>query len=192
MTKQDPVFILTKDGLYWLQEVPVYPEKPGPMSHQEFFTEYYEDDLPAYNASLQRAKEQSIKVGNDDEITFWLCAETTSGEALEYDTPYTLRGRFDRQRGYQCKNTNDEWIDCTEDRYNFGIRWNDIHPDEKSKVRLLAFFSLLESKPKEESQEEPKDVIDFAVWYSGMERPKVINAYNRYQKEVLQCKPTQS
>jgi hypothetical protein len=35
-----------------------------------------------------------------------------------------------------------------------------------------------------ESQEPPKAVIDFAQWYSGMERQKVIKAYNRYQIET--------
>jgi hypothetical protein len=31
-----------------------------------------------------------------------------------------------------------------------------------------------------------KDIIDFAVWYSGMDRIKVENAYKRYIKEVIQ------
>ena len=31
-------------------------------------------------------------------------------------------------------------------------------------------------------------IIDFAEWYSGMERIKVIRAYKRYCKEVLKIK----
>lgn len=30
----------------------------------------------------------------------------------------------------------------------------------------------------------PIEVIDFATWYSGMERSKVVKAYHRYLKEV--------
>jgi hypothetical protein len=41
---------------------------------------------------------------------------------------------------------------------------------------------------KEETEKEPKDVIDFATWYSGMERNKVINAYKRYKNEVIRRK----
>jgi hypothetical protein len=35
------------------------------------------------------------------------------------------------------------------------------------------------------SEEEPTPVIDFAVWYSGMERSKVLRAYERYKKETF-------
>jgi hypothetical protein len=32
---------------------------------------------------------------------------------------------------------------------------------------------------------ENKRLIDFAQWYSGMDRDKVVRAYERYQKETF-------
>ena len=41
-----------------------------------------------------------------------------------------------------------------------------------------------QAKQMEKEQKE-NDLIDFAQWYSGMDRGKVINAYKRYQKETF-------
>lgn len=37
-----------------------------------------------------------------------------------------------------------------------------------------------------------KQIIDFAVWYSGMEREKVLKAYHRYLKEKRDSKVTEA
>jgi len=37
-----------------------------------------------------------------------------------------------------------------------------------------------------------KQIIDFAVWYSGMEREKVLKAYHRYLKEKRDSKDTEA
>lgn len=50
-----------------------------------------------------------------------------------------------------------------------------------SKSQFAQYASL--SRLRELGEEKKDDVIDFATWYSGMERDKVINAYKRYQKE---------
>lgn len=48
-------------------------------------------------------------------------------------------------------------------------------------------FSLLsEARSKDTIAYSFKDMIQFATWYSGMEREKVVNAYNRY---VLETNP---
>jgi len=43
---------------------------------------------------------------------------------------------------------------------------------------------LEQAKEMEKDQKE-NDLIDFAQWYSGMDRDKVINAYKRYQNETF-------
>lgn len=51
--------------------------------------------------------------------------------------------------------------------------------------QLYRIVSEPKQEPKVETQEDNKAVIDFAVWYSGMERQKVVTAYQRYEREVL-------
>jgi hypothetical protein len=36
---------------------------------------------------------------------------------------------------------------------------------------------------------ENKEAIEFAIWYSGMAKEKIINAFNRWKKETRITKP---
>jgi hypothetical protein len=40
-----------------------------------------------------------------------------------------------------------------------------------------------------ELEQRNEELIDFAQWYSGMDRDKVIRAYKRYQNETFKQKP---
>jgi DNA-directed RNA polymerase subunit RPC12/RpoP len=40
------------------------------MSHQEFFTEYYEDDMPKYRAAVDKLKAEALEVVNPGEVYF--------------------------------------------------------------------------------------------------------------------------
>lgn len=54
----------------------------------------------------------------------------------------------------------------------------------QEKTHPFSWDGRKHSNTPSETQEEPKD-IDFVVWYSGMTRDKVINAYKRYLREEL-------
>ena len=58
--------IFLRDGKWYGNEFPEYPPKPGPMSHQEFFTEYYQDDLPKYRKEVETAKSTALEIVNSE------------------------------------------------------------------------------------------------------------------------------
>lgn len=62
-------------------EWPKEPSKPGVMSHQEFFTEYYEDDLPKYRVALQKAKEEAIPFDDESGVRK-LCYQNNKDKPL--------------------------------------------------------------------------------------------------------------
>ena len=47
---------------------------------------------------------------------------------------------------------------------------------------------LIDGSEIQREEAETKPIIDFAVWYSGMERSKVERAYKRYLKEIKPMK----
>jgi len=47
---------------------PEEPIKPVSISHQEFFSEYYEDDLPMYYRTLKKRKQESIRFEDQEAI----------------------------------------------------------------------------------------------------------------------------
>lgn len=65
--KTQTCLIVREDGVIAIGEFPEYPTKPGPMSHQEFFKEYYEDDLPAYYKALKEAMQSAVEVAPEDQ-----------------------------------------------------------------------------------------------------------------------------
>lgn len=54
--------LFLQGGKLMVSDFPEYPPKPGPMSHQEFFTEFYEDDLPKYHKAVSAAKASAVDV----------------------------------------------------------------------------------------------------------------------------------
>ena len=48
---------------------------------------------------------------------------------------------------------------------------------------MLGIKEIIEQAKGMEKEQKENDLIDFAQWYSGMDRDKVINAYKRYKNE---------
>jgi hypothetical protein len=62
----------------------------------------------------------------------------------------------------------------------------DLSPHERDKIKARPIWKSGKQEPEQkEYQEPPKDVINFAVWYSGMSREPVIKAWERYCREVI-------
>jgi hypothetical protein len=216
MTKQDPVFILTKDGLYWLQEVPVKStfqkcaefmqlpthEKQQIANKFEVQTTYYQDgktiqdsDKDLIKDIAERGKKDEffsivgehfksyhvraydrpsdyelsiekalIKIGNDEQVLQRM-------ETLKFDTLHTLQGSFE----VEIKEQN---ISSSNSVKGYTIQ--------------LAFFSLLESKPKEESQEEIWDEL-MTEWEQAslnLQSPHILPYLK--SKFLIQRKPDES
>jgi hypothetical protein len=148
MKVTNPTFLIKNDGkLYWIKEVPVEPIPFGVGDEQ-----YFGSRMDEYRQSLQSAKDQAIEVGNEKEVIVWYYSTEhqrirgTTGKAgivweMEPDTLYTLTGEYE----VEIRNVSTGMI-----RLN--------NQTSGSVINQLAFFSLLESKPKEEESQAEFDL----------------------------------
>jgi hypothetical protein len=168
MKVTNPTYHLKKDGLYWLQEVPVEPMLPvvgnyhDPIDYSLACADYDIKRIK-YNEALQRAKEQSIKVGNQNYIENCLFNNLVDnpnyGVEIKEDTLYTLQGSFE--------------VEMRQERCDFCVRNNHrvcVNPDTK------AFFSILESKPEPRNmREQIAQILRDNITFSGQVGDYVIH-----------------
>jgi hypothetical protein len=137
-------------GFLYSENWPVYPTKPGPMSHQEFFTEYYEDDIPAYNKALVKAIEQAIEFEDQDFIRGIVGGPAPINTGLFYEIPL---------QGVEVVEVlSPGWVPSYNDPSNIGGAHN-------AEPMLVA--RLLPSTPdpvKEESQDIEFELWDIVEW----------------------------
>jgi hypothetical protein len=72
-------------------------------------------------------------------------------------------------------------IDKENEDFMWGI-YNRNSPEMKRINELMAEIKSELATLKSENADD--EIIDFAMWYSGMEQGKVLNAYKRYLREV--------
>lgn len=102
--------LFLQSGKLMCGEFPEYPPKPGPMSHQEFFTEFYEDDLPKYHKAVSAAKASAVEVVNP------ICGAQYEfmEEGQLYDTPEGWTVKIGYQFETVCGPLGKEWNDFSE------------------------------------------------------------------------------
>jgi hypothetical protein len=118
-----------------------------------------------------RSNAANQKVGVDEkkepETTEQLCQKQWQDKVSKYPAP-SLENEADWYADQHYGGTRDSDYVCQVARWSY-----------------LRGHRTAESKVGGVSEEEPtQDVINFAVWYSGMERSKVLRAYERYKKET--------
>lgn len=196
-------FTLKEDGkLYWIKDMPVEPRRDSLICQSAAqgktvcfcadlafenganrdVVDNYDDNCPhRYKSALQSAIESAIKVKNQDGLNFF-SFEVGKIYSLDVEVSVEDVRRSNLFEGLGPSVDEEIWYEQLAVVSLKPETETDIpHPHLKAPV--VAVFERVKPEKKEETQ-EPKDVIDFAVWYSGMERQKVVRAYQRYQKEV--------
>jgi hypothetical protein len=135
------------------------------------------DVFDRYERALESAKNNAIPFEDQEMIEGLLDQHCNWRKPSPFDQPienqihsFEYSGRIERVVEHECKHLKNNPPSVCGTANNCDCPF-------KTVIRLIP-------ESKEESQEPPKPVIDFAVWYSGMDRHKVINAYNRYLRET--------
>lgn len=132
------------------------------------------------NSALQTAIGEAIPFEDQKVARGWIINEEKDWGGGHPYTPEIKPGTF-----YEVPDLKlelDEKTDCQAIKDIHCRIFDGCNCKTKSYYRIV---SEPKQEPKGETQEENKAVIDFAVWYSGMDRQKVVTAYQRYEREVL-------
>jgi hypothetical protein len=150
--------ILVSGVLKCITELPERPIKSFDAAHYVSARMEYDNALEDYETALESAKNNAIPYEDQDAIEKLISVHCTGWKPMVEGQIYSFEysGRIE---------VTEAFSHCTVGEKHY-----------KTVIRLIP-------ESKEESQ-PLKPVIDFAVWYSGMERHKVINAYNRYLRET--------
>lgn len=143
---------LSSSGVLKVGEFPEYPSKPGLMSHQEFFTEYYEDDLPKYHKEVEAAKASAVEVPEMDSGKMNIAPTFNSGKmgywyngvVMQEGQLYDLPPGWTVEYGWQYK-PNDQWEDCSRLIYNEFTCSETKRQGDTTETRKIA--RLVQSKP---------------------------------------------
>jgi hypothetical protein len=186
-------FTLKSDGKIYLVEN--MPEKPkyGKWRYQD--SENMRKDL-AYGEALQSAIDSAVEVSNQEEV---LKALDISAPLLSSRQFFSLECSVEKQKVISSpkwyalvtfpesgEKKDRDWVeDFTHENGNYMNKCANCGEQFKGHKRrplCKVCGSPLEKKEQEETQEQA--IIDFAQWYSGMDREKVKTAYKRYINET--------
>jgi hypothetical protein len=154
-----------------------------------------------YRDTIQLIKDNAVPIDESQQASFRLMIFTkhayTKDFVIKDDTFYPVSVEVEiitvMSEGWQPTYNNPDNSGCEQPAEPMEVARIVEEPVSKDQVyggkKGLIKGTVFKEEPVEKKPEllndVPKSVIDFATWYSGMERVKVINAYKRYLKEEV-------
>lgn len=163
--QMNPYSLFLRDGKLMAA---VLPEKPdyADTKYKQYANPYaqYELEESRYKEAHAKALSEALEVVNPEVVT-----NSQMIDIRNVPVYFIWPGEVEK-----------EFEPTPNDPHSYGKDVIRLLPVQPEKVESVNLESLIKAMFPEE-----KLAIDFATWYSGMERSKVLKAYELYKKESL-------